>query len=59
MSGAALRVEGDGSERLDFTYIDDLVSGVIAAINQPAARNEVFNLTYGSSRSIAVNRSSG
>jgi nucleoside-diphosphate-sugar epimerase len=47
-----LRVDGDGGEKLDFTYIDDLVHGIALAIEQPAARNEIFNLTYGSARSI-------
>jgi nucleoside-diphosphate-sugar epimerase len=47
-----LRVDGDGGERLDFTYIDDLVEGVCLTITKPAARNQVFNMTYGSSRSI-------
>ena len=52
MSGAKLRVDGDGAEKLDFTYIDDLVDGIILAIQTPAARNEIFNLTYGAARSI-------
>lgn len=52
MDGAALRVEGDGAERLDFTYIDDLVEGVALAIQNPAARNQTFNVTYGGSRSV-------
>lgn len=47
-----LRVDGDGEEKLDFTYIDDLVQGIALAIREPAARNEIFNLTYGSARSI-------
>lgn len=47
-----LRVDGDGGDRLDFTYIDDLVSGVILAIKEPKARNHIFNMTYGESRSI-------
>ena len=53
LAGETLRVEGDGVERLDFTYIDDLVAGIMLAISHPAAKNDVFNLTYGSSRSIA------
>jgi len=51
-SGSKLRVEGDGSERLDFTYVNDLVDGICLAIQKPAARNEIFNMTYGNSRSI-------
>lgn len=52
MNQGTLNVDGDGSDRLDFTYIDDLVSGVILAIRHPNARNQIFNLTYGQSRSI-------
>lgn len=51
--GGKLRIEGDGSDRLDFTYIDDLVHGVRRAIESPAARNEIFNVTYGRARAIA------
>jgi nucleoside-diphosphate-sugar epimerase len=51
-SGSTLRIEGDGAEKVDFTYIGDLVEGICLAIQHPAARNEIFNLTYGSARSI-------
>src|SRR3954447_7167716 len=30
--GDTLRVDGDGDERLDFTYVDDVVNGVIASL---------------------------
>lgn len=52
MAGDKLRIDGDGSDQLDFTYIDDLVGGLCLAIEHPAARNETFNMTYGRSRSI-------
>lgn len=52
INGAKLRMDGDGSDKLDFTYIDDLVQGVCLAIQNPKAINQTFNLTYGSSRSI-------
>lgn len=52
LGGAKLRMDGDGDERLDFTYIDDLVEGICLVIQHPAAHNQIFNLTYGSSRSI-------
>lgn len=50
--GGKLRIDGDGAERIDFTYIDDLVDGICGAIESPAAKNEIFNLTNGSARSI-------
>lgn len=52
LSGGKLRVDGDGGERLDFTYIEDLVDGICLAIRHPAARNQIFNVTYGGSRRI-------
>jgi nucleoside-diphosphate-sugar epimerase len=52
LKGGALRVDGNGDERLDFTYVDDLVAGIELVIQCPSARNQVFNLTYGQSRSI-------
>lgn len=47
-----LKVDGDGGEKLDFTYIDDLVEGIALSIERPEARNEIFNITYGSARPI-------
>jgi nucleoside-diphosphate-sugar epimerase len=52
LRGGTLRIDGDGAERIDFTYIDDLVDGICGAIATPAAENQIFNLTFGSSRSI-------
>jgi nucleoside-diphosphate-sugar epimerase len=52
LRGQKLRIDGDGSERLDFTFIDDLVAGLALTIEHPGARNEIFNITYGGSRSV-------
>ncbi len=53
LDGTEFFINGDGSGRLDFTYIDDLVSGVINVIENENSRNQIFNMTYGESRSIA------
>lgn len=53
LEGTTLRVDGDGRERLDFTYIDDLVEGLLLVLQAPEAHNQIFNFTYGRSRSIA------
>jgi nucleoside-diphosphate-sugar epimerase len=53
MQGLELQIAGDGSDRLDFTYIEDVVQGVVKAIQRPEARNQIFNLTFGGSRSIS------
>tara|TARA_Y100000031_G_scaffold85558_1_gene94211 strand:+ start:2232 stop:3248 length:1017 start_codon:yes stop_codon:yes gene_type:complete len=52
LAGRPLTVNGDGSDGLDFTYIDDLIDGVVLCINNERAYNEVFNLTYGRARSL-------
>lgn len=52
LSGSRLRIEGSGEESVDFTYIDDLVEGICLVLTHPAARNEIFNMTYGQARSI-------
>jgi nucleoside-diphosphate-sugar epimerase len=52
LRGEKLRVDGDGNDRLDFTYIDDLVQGICLVIGSKESRNQIFNLTYGASRSI-------
>jgi len=51
--GKPVTISGDGSDRLDFTYVADLVDGLLRIMQHKSARNETFNLTYGGSRSIA------
>lgn len=48
-----ITLSGDGSDSLDFTYIGDLVRGVEKVIDNDNSRGQVFNLTYGSGRSLA------
>jgi len=52
VQGLDINIKGDGSDKLDFTYIDDLVHGVTLAIENKKARNETFNMTYGDARTI-------
>ncbi len=47
-----LEVQGDGEDKLDFTYIEDLINGIMKVIHSDNQKNEVYNITYGSSRSI-------
>jgi nucleoside-diphosphate-sugar epimerase len=51
--GSKLRVDGDGDERLDFSYVADVVDGTVRAIAAPEARNETFNITAGQARSLS------
>lgn len=52
LRGQDVIIKGDGEERIDFTYIDDLVAGVRRCVEVPEARNETFNLTCGQGRAI-------
>jgi nucleoside-diphosphate-sugar epimerase len=52
LRGRKLTVNGDGSDALDFTYIEDLVQGLMLCIAKDQARNEIFNLTFGGARSL-------
>lgn len=53
LKGQDITVDGDGSGRLDFTYIEDLCHGVVQMLTHEAALNQTFNLTYGEGRSVA------
>jgi len=50
--GKKITVNGDGNDALDFTYIDDLIEGLVLCMIREEARNETFNLTYGAARTI-------
>lgn len=52
VSGKNVTIHGDGSDKLDFTYIQDLIHGVVCAIEHPGAINQIFNMTYGQGREI-------
>jgi len=43
LAGAAIPMFGDGETRRDYTYVDDIVSGVLQAVDRPF-RYEIFNL---------------
>ena len=53
LSGKDIKIAGDGSDKLDFTYIKDLVKGIELVISKDTGLNQTFNLTYGNSRSLA------
>ena len=42
--GKPIQIFGDGTTRRDYTYIDDILSGVIAAIDYDGSKYEIFNL---------------
>jgi UDP-glucuronate 4-epimerase len=44
MAGRPIQVFGDGTTRRDYTYIDDIIQGVRAAIDYKDSMHEVINL---------------
>ncbi len=52
LQGLDIEINGSGKEKLDFTYIDDFVSGIILCCENETAKNQIFNLTYGQGREI-------
>ena len=52
MNNKPLIINGEGEDRLDFTYIQDLCHGIECVVNSENSRNETFNITYGESRSL-------
>ncbi|HEY8450585.1 MAG TPA: NAD-dependent epimerase/dehydratase family protein [Bacillota bacterium] len=52
LEGRPLPVFGDGSSSRDYTYIDDIIAGVRAAMDYTATRYEVINL--GSDRAVSL-----
>ena len=52
LQGKNLTLNGDGLEKLDFTYISDLLQGVIKTIESPKSKNQVFNITFGEGNEI-------
>lgn len=47
LTGGTLNQFGDGTSERDYTYIDDIVNGVVLALDKPLG-NEVLNLGRGS-----------
>ena len=52
LQGLNIEINGDGNERLDFTYIEDFIQGISLVCESPNSINETFNITFGNSRKI-------
>lgn len=44
LAGEPIRLFGDGSQRRDFIFVDDLVEIMLHAIATPACHNEIYNV---------------
>jgi nucleoside-diphosphate-sugar epimerase len=47
-----LIINGDGQESLDFTYIDDLISGLLRLTLNESSYGQIFNLTTGQAQKL-------
>lgn len=48
-----ININGSGEEKLDFTYIDDLIQGIYKSCINKNSINQTFNITYGNSRKLS------
>jgi UDP-glucose 4-epimerase len=53
LAGQPITVFGDGTQSRSFTYVGDVVSAMVALINEPRAVGQVFNI--GNGREISIN----
>ncbi|MBS0661211.1 MAG: GDP-mannose 4,6-dehydratase [Verrucomicrobia bacterium] len=53
-AGRPIRQFGDGSTRRDYTYVDDIVSGIVGALGFEGPIFEVFNLGGSETTSLAT-----
>jgi UDP-glucuronate 4-epimerase len=54
LRGEAIEVYGNGEMARDFTYIDDIVDGVIGALDHPPSRGEHRVLNIGDSHPVGL-----
>jgi len=54
LSHRNLVITGNGNETRDFTYVDDVVDGIILAAIRRKGRNEIFNLGTGKETKISI-----
>src|SRR5262249_52526775 len=52
LAGRAPRIDGDGKQSRDFTYIDNAVDAVIKALQAAPANGNVYNIGIGQSSSV-------
>jgi UDP-glucose 4-epimerase len=50
--GKAVRIDGDGLQARDFTYVEDVVHGVLRCLDADSTGCETVNLAYGQSTTV-------
>jgi len=53
LKGEPITVFGDGSQTRSFTYVEDVVRGIIGLVDEPGANGEIFNI--GGEEEISIN----
>ena len=53
LAGEQIEQYGDGSTARDYTYVEDIVSGIIAALNYRKSSFEIFNLGGSATTTLA------
>ncbi len=52
LEGRAVRIDGDGLQGRDFTYVEDLVTGVVQCLDADSTGCDTVNLAYGQSTTV-------
>jgi len=52
LKGEPLRIEGDGNQSRSFNFSENMVDGILAALNEPTAVGEIFNIASGEETTI-------
>jgi len=52
LEGKPVRIDGDGLQARDFTYVEDVVAGVVQCLDADSAGLETVNLAYGQSTTV-------
>jgi UDP-glucose 4-epimerase len=52
LEGRPVRIDGDGGQARDFTYVDDVVAGVVQCLDADSSGCETVNLAYGNSTTV-------
>lgn len=50
--GKSVRIDGDGGQGRDFTYVEDLVTGVLQCLDADSTGCDTVNLAYGASTTV-------